>query len=188
MWDLKFTPLNIPPSYPISAVYMNTEPEQTAPWVMPGKYMVRLTVDDKIMEQTFTVKLDPRVKISLPELQKQHDLSLQSYQARNKCVETLKEIKSFRSRLQSQLTNAEQGVAAKLGPIEKAAGLLENASNGKTETNFERLSNVLATIFNTLQESDRPPTTQVMEALSEAQQQLNELSNKWNEIKNKVAK
>jgi hypothetical protein len=79
LWDLHYQPLNTPPVYPISAVYKNTAPDPTSPWVMPGKYSVQLKVDGKVFTETLTVKMDPRVKTSLPQLQMQHDLSLECY-------------------------------------------------------------------------------------------------------------
>lgn len=185
VWDMKYPPLDMPPSYPIAATYMNTAPNETSPWVMPGSYEVRLTVDGKSYTQTFTVKIDPRVKTSIADLQKQHDLSLHSYEGRIQCMNALKEIRAYRSMLQSQLTNAENSVAEKLGPLEKQAGQLENTPQGSQEPSFGRLNNSFGAIFNVLQESDRPPTTQAITALAEAQKQLQLLQMKWKELKNK---
>jgi photosystem II stability/assembly factor-like uncharacterized protein len=91
-WDIHYQPLNVPPSYPISATPMNTAPDPTSPWVMPGMYTARLTVDGKIYKQSFTVKMDPRVKTSVKDLQLQHDLSLICYNYIKKCMEDLKTI------------------------------------------------------------------------------------------------
>jgi photosystem II stability/assembly factor-like uncharacterized protein len=89
MWDMHYTPLNVPPSYPISATYKNTAPEATSPWVMPGTYTARLTVDGKVYTQNFQVKMDPRVKTSIKDLQLQHDLSLMCYNSIKKCIKML---------------------------------------------------------------------------------------------------
>jgi photosystem II stability/assembly factor-like uncharacterized protein len=79
LWDMHYTPLNVPASYPISAVYNNTAPNTTSPWVMPGTYTAKLTVNGKSYLQSFAIKMDPRVKTSLKVLQQQHDLSLLCY-------------------------------------------------------------------------------------------------------------
>jgi photosystem II stability/assembly factor-like uncharacterized protein len=89
MWDIHYTPLNISPSYPISATYMNTAPETTSPWIMPGTYTAKLNVDGKVYAQTFQVKMDPRVKTSIKDLQLQHDLSLMCYNNIKKCMKKL---------------------------------------------------------------------------------------------------
>jgi photosystem II stability/assembly factor-like uncharacterized protein len=86
LWDMRYDPLDLPASYPISAIYKNTEPNPTAPFVMPGTYTVKLTVDGKAYTQSLTVKMDPRVKTSLQDLQIQHDLSKQLYDLRKKLL------------------------------------------------------------------------------------------------------
>lgn len=85
MWDMHYQPVNVPPSYPISATYMNTAPDPTSPWVMPGNYTARLAVDGKVYNQPITVKMDPRVKTSVKDLTLQHDLSLICYNNILKC-------------------------------------------------------------------------------------------------------
>jgi photosystem II stability/assembly factor-like uncharacterized protein len=87
LWDLKYAPLNVPAQYPIAAVANNTAPESSAPWVLPGNYTLRLKVGDKVIEQVLTVKMDPRVKTSLTDLKRQHDLSVMCYEGRKKSME-----------------------------------------------------------------------------------------------------
>ncbi len=79
LWDMHYAPLNVPPSYPIGAIVGNTAPAPTSPWVMPGNYVVKLTVNGKVYSQPLKVLMDPRVKTSTRDLQKQHDLSYQCY-------------------------------------------------------------------------------------------------------------
>jgi hypothetical protein len=182
---VKYHPLNLPPSYPIGAIYENTEPAQTAPWVMPGKYIVRLTVDGRVLTQSFTIKMDPRVKTSLPGLQKQHDLSLQCYEGRKECMHILEEIRLYRLMLRGQMTNPPANVADDLNKKDKQAALMENNPPGSNAPSFRRYNNSFAAISNTLQESDQPPTAQAIAALAETQKQLQELKIKWIELKGK---
>jgi photosystem II stability/assembly factor-like uncharacterized protein len=89
-WDMHYQPLNVPASYPISAVFMNTSPDPMSPWVMPGNYTARLTADGKSYEQVFAVKMDPRVKTSMKDLALQHELSVTCYNHIKKCMDALK--------------------------------------------------------------------------------------------------
>src|SRR6185436_9412044 len=82
LWNMHYAPLNVPVSYPISAVYNNTAPAETSPWVMPGAYTVKLTVNGQTYSQPLVVKMDPRVKTSPQDLQVQHDLSVICYEGR----------------------------------------------------------------------------------------------------------
>jgi hypothetical protein len=92
MWDLHYQSLNVPPSYPISATYMNTALEATSPWVMPGMYIAKLTVDGKEYLQAFEVKMDPRVKTGTKDLQLQHDLSVMCYSNIKLCMKKLEDL------------------------------------------------------------------------------------------------
>jgi hypothetical protein len=83
-WDMHLTPLNDPAAYPMTAIYQNTAPTPTSPWAMPGNYIVKLTVNGKTISQPFTLKMDPRVKTSLADLQKQYTLSMICYEGRIK--------------------------------------------------------------------------------------------------------
>jgi photosystem II stability/assembly factor-like uncharacterized protein len=86
LWDMKYEPLNVPAAYPMKAIIHNTPPDATAPWVMPGTYKIRLTVDGQMQEQTITITMDPRVKTSTVQWQRQHDLSMICYEGRKKSM------------------------------------------------------------------------------------------------------
>ena len=138
-WDMHYQPLNLPATYPISAIYMNTAPDPTSPWVLPGTYKAWLTVDGKLYQQTFTVTMDPRVKTGINELTTQHDLSLLCYNHMKQCLDALKE------------TETTGETAAKL----------RKELNNSLRT--------FGSIQNILQDSDLPPTTQAIAAAREAE-------------------
>ena len=70
VWDLRYEPpVKIP-----AAIYDEGDP--VGPLVMPGKYQARLTVAGKTSTAAMEVKIDPRLKTSLDDLQKQFDLML----------------------------------------------------------------------------------------------------------------
>jgi len=89
LWDMHFTPLSgTEPEYPIAAVFRNTAPVSTSPWVVPGNYNVVLTADGKTYSQPLIVKMDPRVEMSVAQLQEQADLSKQLIEIRAKLEPT----------------------------------------------------------------------------------------------------
>jgi hypothetical protein len=180
---MKYSPLNLPVSYPISATYMNTAPDQNAPWVMPGSYWARLEVDGKVYVQTFTIVMDPRIKTSLPNLKLQYDLSLQCYEARKECMKLLDEIRLYRSQLKSELTNAAASVVDVLNKKDKLARELETTPQGSTDWSFARLTSSFASVFNALQDSDMPPTMQMINAAKELNQQMIILKKRWEALK-----
>ncbi|HET9057447.1 MAG TPA: hypothetical protein VFN30_11445 [Chitinophagaceae bacterium] len=181
MWDMKYAPLNVPASYPISAVYQNTEPQQTAPWVMPGTYIARLTVNGNVYEQSFTVKMDPRVKTPVKDLQLQHDLSLMCYNYRKDIMRAIDEIADLRNRLKLQTDKAT------LSETNKQLADLQNAPQGSEQQSFNRLNNTFAALFNIFQDADVTPTAQSLAAAKEADEQMKKIMNKWQELKIKTS-
>ena len=150
LWDMRYTPLNVPPSYPISATYMNTAPEETSPWVMPGTYSVRLTVDGKQLTQPLIIRMDPRVKTSMADLQVQHDLSLMCYKNQKKCMAALHEADPQKA---AAFPDAQKSFSSYLG-------------------NFNSLQKAM-------QESDMPPTQSMIQAAREAQKKFDDFWQKW---------
>lgn len=81
VWDLHHARPSTECALPISATPFNTKCEPEGPWAMPGTYTARLTVDGVVQSQTFTVRMDPRVRTPMAALRQQHDLSVALYDA-----------------------------------------------------------------------------------------------------------
>jgi hypothetical protein len=82
VWDLHYAyPPNISFEYPISAIPFNTVKEPRGPWVIPGTYTIRLTVDGRTYTQPLQVKMDPRVPTTLAGLTQQLRLSMDLVEA-----------------------------------------------------------------------------------------------------------
>ncbi len=146
LWDMHYAPLNVSVSYPISAVYKNTAPNETSPWVMPGIYRIKLSVKDKSYEKFFTIKMDPRVKTSLKDLQLQHDLSMICYNA-------VVQIFTINNEINGWMIKADNDK-------NKLAAL-------KTlQQRFTKLYNEFSGLQNTLQEADVTPTSQAISGIA----------------------
>ena len=83
-WDVHYQPLaggggRGLGSLPIAAVPYDTVPAPTTPWVAPGQYTVKLTVNGATHVQPITVKQDPRVKTSALAMQQVYTLSRAMY-------------------------------------------------------------------------------------------------------------
>jgi photosystem II stability/assembly factor-like uncharacterized protein len=185
-WDMHYQPLDEPVSFPISAIFKNTAPNFTSPWVMPGVYSVKLIIEGQILTQSFSVKMDPRVKTSVADLQRQHDLSLQCYQNRILCKEVVSDIEVQRKKLQSKMKNVSPSEAEKLALIDKEVAGLSNSAPRSREPGFNSLSRTYSTLIDLFQDADLPPTEQAVAALTEAQDQLKQLLVKWNALKAKI--
>src|SRR5262249_54054846 len=128
LWDMHYSPLREPPSYPIEAIYEDTPPAETAPWAMPGHYIVKLTVDGIAKTADLALRMDPRVKTTAAGLQQQHDLSLACYEGRKKCVKAMDQINAYRSDLKRQLANSTTVVADFLNKQDSIAASLAHTT------------------------------------------------------------
>ncbi len=173
VWDLHYDPLNTPPSYPISATYENTAPASTSPWIMPGSYVVKLSVDGKTFTQPLIVKMDPRVKTPLKDLQLKHDLSLEAYNNRKQLMQIGNEIAALKTKIKDQ-------------PDMDSLNNFINGVKGKNEVSYNQMSSVFETLQDSFQESDMRPTTQMIAAMKEAQTNFQKLLQKWNVLKKKL--
>lgn len=185
VWDMHYAPLNVPASYPISAVYNNTAPNETSPWVMPGSYVARLTADGKTYSQSFTIKMDPRVKTSLADLQQQHDLSLMVYNDRLQTLNALKELNDLKRQIKERLPDATGAAITDLNACDTlVTSLQSNQRDGRQS--FGSLNSSFASIFNVLQEADVAQTSQVVSAAKETDQAFKLVWQRWIEATKKI--
>ncbi len=183
IWALHYTPLNLPPSFPISAVYKNTAPSPTSPWVMPGDYTIELSVNGQTFSQLLKVNMDPRVKTSLADLQLQENLSSYCYEKRKKITEILNEMNQIRSQAKELQSKVSRELSASFQAINNKIDSIENSKPQGKMVNLTQLYNSFASLFNLLQEADMPPTTQAISAVNAARQNMESLEKNWNNIK-----
>ena len=188
MWDLHYTPLNVPATYPIAATYMNTAPNETSPWVAPGMYTVKLTVDGKLSSFPLEVKMDPRVKTSMKDLLEIRDLALICYEGRKKSMDALDKIRDLRSQLKDRTPKASSIMAGKLNKMDITLAALEKTTKGSTEYGFDKLSNDFAGLFNLINETEMTPTAESKAAVANAKAQMELLFGKWMNVKNEQLK
>ncbi len=85
VWDLRYPPpRGAERELSISATYHDTPTGPRGPFVHPGRYTVRLTVDSTSIERPLEVRMDPRVSIRPADLRMQTELSMASYRAYNR--------------------------------------------------------------------------------------------------------
>lgn len=185
LWDMKYAPLNVPPSYPISAIYKNTEPEATSPWVLPGTYTVKLTVKGKTYSQSFNVRMDPRVKTPAKDLITQHDLALYAYNSRKECMKVLSEIAGIKAQIKSLLPVAGKDFTPLLNKLDEELSALENTPRGSKNPSFGKFEGDFTGVFSILQDNDNTPTTQVVAAVAKLKKEFADFQHNWKDMKEK---
>jgi len=108
----------------MTAIYQNTDPNPSSPWVMPGVYTVKLTVNGTTYSQPLTVKMDPRAKTPVKDLQLQHDLALDLYDLRKKLrasVAQTDELKAEKAKTERAISSVYEVLQdADLAPTQQA--------------------------------------------------------------------
>jgi len=178
-WDMRYDPLEpARASFPIAAVYGQTAPDPSAPFVMPGRYTVRLEVNGKTYEQPITVKMDPRVKTSMDDLQLQYDLAMKCYRKQARASRDHQDIQAILAYKIDPADNKKKVQAKNI--------LLEVQAKAKaldmSKPNLGSLSSQFVGLMNQLQESDMAPTSQLVSAVNRSAALCDSLQSAWFDV------
>jgi len=203
MWDLHFQPLTSAGGrggLPIAAVARNTVAAPNAPWVPPGTYTVKLTVNGKTLSQPLTVRMDPRVKTPAAVLSQQSALSKQMYDAVLESQAALRQMRGLRAQVKPLQDKAGPGpVFEALAAFDKKGAAIEGGAGGGqrgmggggaqapgaggSQDTLAAVGSSLSSLMNLLQGADAAPTSQALAAISERKQAFGALLGKWNAFK-----
>ncbi|GAC1336282.1 MAG: hypothetical protein NVSMB23_00710 [Myxococcales bacterium] len=168
VWDLHATPpAGIDAAYPMSAVPHDTPRGPRGPWVVPGRYRLRLSAAGETRTQPLDVALDPRVKTSRADLARQYALSLRVVQALGAGAAALREIRSLRAGPSGGAPGAAGAAAAweaqraalEGGKVDRPAG----SPPDETPT-LQRATARLTQLLGLLQDADQAPLPRVARA------------------------
>lgn len=187
LWDFHYQPIEgIEANYPIAAVYGNTAPILNSPWAMPGDYTVVLTVDGKTYTQLLTVKMDPRVKASVSDLQKQFDLSKALYNAWKRLEPINDELGTLSVELGQAREKTVNNTAfvAQIDTLGKKLKEFSGAQNFRLGSSTVPLAVLgkIESLFGILQEVDAAPTPRIEIAANEVVREAQSVIENWEKI------
>jgi hypothetical protein len=200
VWDLHYPPVrqegSRARSYGMAAVYRDTPAGPFGPWVHPGDYKMKLTVDGKSFTQPLTVKMDPRVQTPAADLQKQFLISMQCYGGLQQIRAARMQIRQLRDKLKAARERAGEGdLPTALAALYRKVVDLEGnfasrvrpglVQSEDAPPTLARLSGELSAVMNLVQGADRAPTTQARTALDTSTKTLAELMTRWSDLKTK---
>jgi photosystem II stability/assembly factor-like uncharacterized protein len=187
IWDLRYAPPNSAEhEYPISAVPHDTPRYPLGPLAVPGSYSVRLTAAGHTQTASLTVKMDPRVRTSATDLQKQFALQMQLASGVGESSEALMQARSIHEQLGKLLQSSNPELKDSLSGLDKEiANLLEGESNAPSE-NAAGLANInedLTTLYKATEQADVAPTVAQVDASKKSEATLTTLLSSWNTLK-----
>ena len=172
LWDMHYTPLPAGKGreFPMQAVYKNTAPAEDSPWVMPGKYTVKLTAGGQTYTQSLLVKMDPRVRTSAEGLSEQFTLSKQIYDDLAASNAALEEIRAVQG---------TEDLKAKAHALEGEPATRGSRGAAPGPDTFTSVNGALTALLQGLQEADVTPTSQMVAAVADRRAALAKLMAEW---------
>ncbi|HEX3867126.1 MAG TPA: hypothetical protein VHV78_10245, partial [Gemmatimonadaceae bacterium] len=203
VWDLHYTPpagtSSQPGEYPISATPHDTPREPRGPWAVPGVHTARLTVGGKTYAQTFTIKMDPRIKTAPAAIAEEHGMAVSLWDdvARDSAI--VAESRTVRDQLRSardranntDVSTAIDALDTRLASIvgqgggggRRGGGGGRGRGGAARQTTFASINGDLMTLMSLLEDADAAPTTQASIAVHNALREFDALVAQWNGVR-----
>ena len=168
------------------------------PWALPGEYTVKLTVNGQSSTQPLTVKMDPRVKTSQEDLQKQFDLAQQvlvltgeTNGASRQAAQLLEKLKALApkvtgrkyQKLAEQVDKMTKDTQAVLGQ-EARGELAAGAPQPTDRTTLRYVSGALGELERAIESADVAPTADAQAAFNQDGEIVHDALGKWDVILN----
>jgi hypothetical protein len=192
IWDMRYTtPVATSYEYPISAVPHATPRVPQGPLVLPGTYQIRLNAGGKVLTQTLTIKIDPRIQAKPIDLEKLFTLESKLAASVNGSAEAALQAHSIREQIDklSKSTGPTVPVPVKeeLEKLEKELGTLLNGA-GKMGTHdaapgLDDLAGEASSLYSQVGQSDAAPTSAQEQASAHLVSKLAELLPAWERLK-----
>lgn len=184
VWNLRYPP----PIHLVTGPHPSYSGPAIGPYILPGMYQVRLTVNGQTMTQPLEVKMDPLVKTSEADLARQLDLGLKIRDRLNVLIAAVNQIEGVRERVAALRSRAQPGsaVASAAGALDDNLSAVINELYEPEDLAREDVHNYpvkLRVQFITLQHSvdsaDTGPTPQAYQVFQMLSQQLDVQLAKW---------
>ncbi len=217
IWDVHYDPLPARAGggggLSIQAIPRNSAPALTTPWVNPGVYTVKLTVNGKSVTQPLTVKQDPRVKTPALEMQRVYTLTKAMYDGAVDAQRAAMTLADVRQQAAKRRAEAKDALAAELDAFNERAAALEGTRPGEggggrggrgggpptaqgggrgaggaaapaeTLWGLSTAPGSIGALMNSMQAADVAPTANTLAAITRARQQAASVMTRWNAMR-----
>ena len=186
IWDVHYQPLDGGgpiggPNLSMGAIGHNTMASPTTPWVNPGSFTVKLTVNGKSYSQPIVVKPDPRVKTPALAMAQVYSLSKATYYGALDARAAAEQALDLRAQIPATRTKAGGAVAESLTSLDKKLEAL--VGSAQAADTLAGASGALAGVMNSLQGADVQPTTIQLTAIARARKVAAQAMARWTAIK-----
>ena len=176
VWDLRYIP---PPvehyGYSMAIANLHSSREPEGPLVLPGKYLVKLTVDGSSYSQPLNVEMDPRVHVADAALRDQLELAIGVW---NRMAEENRLTASVDT-LTDQLVSLQH--ESDIDPLARSTmkSFEAKIASLKDSLNDGELSGLETDIMS----ADRGPTQQMREAFNTLNSRFSDVKEQWEKLR-----
>ncbi len=197
-WDLKFDPVSPADLVPAGdeeatgAVPGHTYPNYNVPWVPPGRYTVRLTVDAATKTQPIVVSLDPRVPIAPAALATLNTLSTELYWEAVAAHKAFNDAHALAATLDARSGAAVDALKERLEALaptgaQRTMRTFRRRGAAAAKPSLETVSNALQAAAMALEAADVAPTAAHIAAANAARAEARPIMAEWVAVKAKAA-
>jgi photosystem II stability/assembly factor-like uncharacterized protein len=190
VWDLHYAaPVSLRHEYPISAIPGDTPRLPLGPRALPGKYTVRLRAGGHVYSEPLTLKMDPRVKATLPMLEKQFQMELRLSKMITQSSAALLQSRSIREQLQKISSRASGNAPGAISAFEKKLNAVAGGEGGRfgaarnAAPSLGRINGQASALYAAVDRADAAPTVVQTNALTEVEQDFTGVMKQWNDFK-----
>jgi len=198
VWDLRYPPPpDVPRSFSIAAVRGRTPSGPSGPWVKPGSYTLRMSIDGVRFAREFDVVLDPRVTATEAEIDAQHRAAMEIDSAYREISDLRRRVHGVRgwgealvsdpayAEFESDLSRFVSEVASIEGDVELEAPSVHYSAIYAVDGNAESLSGLqqkLLFVMAVVDEADVAPTDQALDAIGRLQTAKELVFERWKTV------
>jgi photosystem II stability/assembly factor-like uncharacterized protein len=184
VWDLRIElPKNV----------HRTELLQGGPFVVPGEYVVKLTVNGRSQAQPLTIKLDPRVKATPEGLERQYELASKLTARAGEIAAALEQARDLRKQIDARKKEAT-GKTDLLNSLEELNQKIEAPGETDSDADYSlfglalpakgheplpRISSALTRLLVVLESADVAPTADATTAVKMWEAEAVEALDRW---------
>jgi photosystem II stability/assembly factor-like uncharacterized protein len=189
VWDLHYpTPDSTRHDYPISAIPGDTPRHPLGPTALPGSYTARLTANGKSYTAPFTVKMDPRVKITATALDQKFHLETRLASLLSQTSKAVMQAGSIREPLQKLSEQAIGATKDSVQAFQKKLTAVLGAPSGffappSAEVTLARANGQVTVLYGQVWQADAEPTAAQSEALIATEHDAADVMKRWDALK-----
>ncbi len=189
VWDLHYpAPVSTRHDYPISAIPGDTPRYPLGPTALPGSYTARLTANGKSYTAPFTVKMDPRVKITAAGLDGKFHLEMRLASLLSQTSKAVMQAGSIREPLQKLSEQATGSAKDSVQAFQTKLTAVLGAPSGffappSAEATLARANGQVTVLYGQVWQADAEPTAAQSEAVTSTEHDVSDVMKRWDVLK-----